>query len=160
MKAPHEPDIDCHSILLGNIVPRSLFFSCFLLCLVATAMSGPSVMAQPDVRLSDMRETFWRLATIDGVAEAHDNAVVRITDGTVDFSSPCFYASYPFHDDLGRFGVSPPWNSAEKCAGHSQSLSGGIESELKRTRRFELSGATLTFLDDQHQPLISLVRLQ
>jgi len=145
---------------MGSTMLRPFLFGCFLLSVVLAEALGRTVLAQPDATLSDMAGTFWRLAKIDGISEGEDNAVVRITEGSIDFSHPCFYSSYPFHYDLGTFGVSPSWNSEEKCAGRNRPLSGSLEKELRRTRHFQSSGTTLTFLDDRDQSLISLIRLQ
>jgi len=128
------------------------------LLLTACLLIG-AVPARGDADLSNLGNTFWRLARIDGAQAGKDDGVVRITNFSIDFTIRCSYVSYPFHYNAGILSVSRPADSSLACKGSRPSLAVDFEAKLRKATRVDLHGDTLTLLDGHDRSLISLTRL-
>jgi len=128
------------------------------LLLTACLLIG-AVPARADANLSNLGNTFWRLARIDAAQAGKDAGVVRITNFSIDFATPCSYALYPFHYNAGILSVSRSADSALACKGSRPPLAVDFESRLRKAARVDLHGDTLTLLDGHNRSLISLTRL-
>lgn len=136
-----------------------------------TIEEGGTRLPQPPMDILALRDTFWNLEQLDGAATNVASTVVRIllitndgSNGEFTFSTPSYFISIPFHyKEAGMEFFSPDAHGGvakNPSYPHDQQIGQLLESELHKSRYFELRDEMLTFQDSNHRSTIVLKAAQ
>jgi len=136
-----------------------------VICLSAIeslALSNPT-RTRPGKDLSEFQDTFWRVTSLRGSHADVSNVVVEIQREDVVFTTPLCFSLYGFeYKPTGlEFSSSPSVysNVSRKNWAHRE-IAKVFESDLQKTRSYQLSEDTLSFVSEDRKSLIVLQPLQ
>ncbi len=119
---------------------------------------------QPGRDLSELQDSFWHLARLQGSQADLSGATVDIGKGQVTFSTVLYFASFPFRYKLAGVKFFPP--SSHTIASDSsesqrdRQIASLFENALRRISSYDLSQGSLTFFGNDHEALIVLNSLR
>lgn len=119
---------------------------------------------QPGKDLSELQDSFWHLARLEGSHANLSRVIVEIGKGDISFSTISYFAMYPFGYNLSGLEFSPTAphtaSSNNSQSWRDQQVSQLFANALRKTRSYDFSQGTLTLLGRDRQAIVVLNSLQ
>jgi heat shock protein HslJ len=114
---------------------------------------------QPGRDLSELQDTFWQLAKLQGSEADLSGVVVEIAKGEITFSTVSYFASFPFRYELSGLEFFPGTHTVatrESESWRDRQLARVFESALHRMSSYNVSQGSLNLLGKDGQALMAL----
>jgi len=119
---------------------------------------------QPGKDLSELQDSFWHLATLQGSQADLSEVSIDIGEGKINFSAVSYFASFPFRYKLAGVKFFPAWShtisSNDSESQRDMELANLFENTLHKISSYDLSQGSLTFLGNDRKALIVLTSLR
>lgn len=113
---------------------------------------------QPGKDLSELQDSFWHLARLEGSHANLSRVIVEIGKGDISFSTISYFAMYPFGYNLSGLEFSPTAphtaSSNNSQSWRDQQVSQLFANALRKTRSYDFSQGTLTLLGRDRQAIV------
>jgi heat shock protein HslJ len=119
---------------------------------------------QPGKDLSELQDSFWHLAKLEGSRADFSGVIVEIGKGNVSFSTVSYFAMYPFDYNLSGVEFSPTSphtaSSDNNQSWSDQRIARLFSNALRKTSSYDFSQETLTFFGKDRKAIVVLNTLQ
>lgn len=118
---------------------------------------------EPGKDLSELQDSFWHIAEIQGSHADFSGVIVDIGKGQITFSTVSYIASFPFRYKLTGLKFFPAWmytTAADNNEVHDQQVAKLFESILHKTSSYDVSHASVTFFGRDQQAMMVLNSLR
>jgi hypothetical protein len=148
------------------LVLKRVLFSFTVICLLAVASIAlnNSSRARPGEDLSELQDTFWLLAELQGTRSDFSGIVIDIERYGITFSAPQYIRSLPFEykTTTMRLKFYPAWAYSDVTKSNRSRwlIARQFEKVLQEIRSYDLRDGRLTFLTEDRHPIMVLQALR